>query len=190
MENNTEVQRKPRARFSLGSLFLAVTALGGCFAALQLRFRIRDTDWIVEDVRAVVELLPISGASMHVLLQIVTLSIASLALFLWRQPSMLWPYVASHALWFSAFALGLGLQNYISLPYVLYEAMLMVFFLETTCGLVFAGLALGQSLFRRKLAWVLATSLILLLNLLAEFCSIVELDAFASALAAAIVGSR
>ena len=66
----------------------------------------------------------------------------------------------------------------------------MVFFLETTCGLVFAGLALGQSLFRRKLAWVLATSLILLLNLLAEFCSIVELDAFASALAAAIVGSR
>jgi hypothetical protein len=189
MENSAGIERKSRFRFSLGTLLLAVTALGGCFAALQLRFRIRDSEWIVDEVRNVVERLPVGGFSMHFVLQIVTLGIASLALYLWRQPSMLWLYAASKVVWLSTVALGFGLQSYLSLQDSLHEAILIVFFFETTCGLVFALMAFGQSLFRRKLARVLTCLLILLLNLLAEFCSIVELDAFASALAARIVGA-
>ncbi len=168
---------------------MAVTAFGGCLAALQLRFRLRDTDWFGDFVHAVVEFMPVSDVQMHFLLQAVTLGIAGLALFFWRQPSMLWLYVAAHILWFSVVALAFGLQDDISLPDILSEVPLFIIFFESTCALVFAGLAFCQSLLRRKLAWILTTLLILLLTLLTEFCSIVELEAFAGAISAAISGA-
>lgn len=175
-----------RFRFSLGSLLIAVTAIGACLGAFQLKSRLLDSGTLIAFARDALNSLPVSSTSTFIVIQIATLCMASFVLFRLRKPGLLWANLAGKTLWVMILVLSYPFQNEFTLPNYILEMALALFFFETTFGLVFAAMAWCQAICQKSKPGIVLVTLVLLLNLLAELCSLVELDSFRGALSAAL----
>jgi hypothetical protein len=178
-----------RFRFSIGSLFVAVTVIGGFLGLLRLKWRLLNSDGFMQSLVDWVAFLPLSEVTLLLVSQIVALVVAAIALGVYREPRVLWLYIVGHLVWFAILLIGFLTQK-ISFTNWIGEPMLAILFFEPAFATVVAIVAWCISLGQRKRRQVMILSALLMLSLLADLFAQLTWHSFAGALAAAIVYGR
>ncbi len=185
----TDGERKPsRFRFSIGSLFVSITVIGGFLGLLRMKWQLMNSDRLMEPLRDSVALLPLSEGVWLLVLQIVSFAVASVAIFVFREPRVLWFYIAGHLVWLATLLVGALTQN-VSFASWMGEPMLAVVFFEPAFALVVAIVAWCVGLTRRKRREVGMLTALLILSLLSDLFAQLAWYSFAGALAAAIAAA-
>ena len=185
----TDGERKGRRfRFSVGALFASITIIGGFLGLLRLKWQLMNSDHLMEPLRDSVAFLPLSEGVWLLVLQIVSFAVATIAIFVYREPRVLWFYMVGHLVWFATLLIGALTQN-VSFARWFGESMLAVLFLEPAFALVIVIVAWCLGLTRRRHRPVGILTALLILSLLSDLFAQLVWYSFAGALAAAIAAS-
>jgi hypothetical protein len=186
MTQEVKAKAPRRFRFSLGTLLITVTLVACFMGYLQLRQELMGSEAFMGPLRRLEDSLSFDVEILGILSQGTSLVLAATLIYLYRQPRLLWLYVACHTVWFAVTVFGLLANQIDRFGRLASEAMLCVFFLEPTLGIVIAFVTWCLVIARPKVWQALLMTMLLIVSLASEISAMLALNAFAAALGAAI----
>ena len=185
-----EVKWRPRFRFSLSSLLLAVTFIAAVLGYLKLKSIVMHQDNALEPLRNAAQLIPVSTEWLFFSAQLASALFVIAVIYYYRRPRLLWLYLATQITWFLLILIFFLLRNVTHLGTRIGDAMLIGLFFQPAIGLVTVVLAWCLVVAKRQSRRTLVMTGLLLLTLLCELSATLALDEFVGAIAAAIALSR
>ena len=174
-----------RFRFSIKSMLIVVTTIGGLLAYLQFKMRLLDPEAGMSPLRDLATNRPINVHVRLLVTQIIGFVLAAAALYVYHRPRTLWLYLSGQVVWFITLVLVLFVS--VSLNTWIGDGILITLFFEPTVSLFVAAVACAPALVSKisPEKWLLIS--LFVFSLLAEFSAILALDAFAGAIAAVLM---
>jgi hypothetical protein len=178
------VAKSPRFRFSIGSMMVLVTTIGGLLGYVRLKLSLIESDIVMGPMRDLVDQSPILPEYVWLITQLLSFITVSAILYWHRKPAILWFYFVGHAVWFAMLGLAALGQSVTSIHSRFGETFLIAMFFEPSLAFVISIVVCCLALANPKSRSTLAALVLVAVSAIAELSATLAFDMFRQVLAA------